>query len=92
MRINNETGQGQPVNGSAPLTRSGAVFGKMLSQHMKPPSRFNEFIRDSLGEIGPQAAEEVEKICGADETGESVDINDLDVLLDLIINERNGKL
>jgi hypothetical protein len=92
MRINNETGQGKPINGSAPLTHSGAVFGRMLSKHMKPQSKFNEFIRDSLAEIGPQAIEEVEKICGADDTGESIDISDLDVLLDLIINERNGKL
>jgi hypothetical protein len=84
-------GTNRQINGSSPVIPSGAAFGKMLSKHMRPSSAFNAFVRDSLAEVGPQVIEEVEKICGADDMGESIDIGELDALLDLIINERNGK-
>jgi hypothetical protein len=92
MRINNETGTSNKINASSSVIPSGAAFGKTLSKHMKPSSGFNAFVRDSLAEVGPQVIEEVEKICGADDTGERIDIGELDALLDLIINERKGKL
>jgi hypothetical protein len=82
MKIQNST----HINHSAKTSEfekiSNGDFGKLLKNHMQP-SGIDFLVQDALSDIKSEIMQEIENIT-IDETGQSIDMEELKELLELI--------